>query len=309
MGLLIALLLSLQETRTELQVQKGVLYLRSQHAELEKDREFALWTLATADVRRSDPLVRDLLKDMLARPPETTRSAALQILTLALLDPEQYRDRIAHGAQFLVDNQCADGRWDKGSPVEPPILPAAPPPPPPPKPRDFGGPPVRRPQKVQLLRRREGAREGDAVNSRWAAWGLLEAHNQGLLPPEDLPARAAGAWRTGDADPADVVACLSTHLYFQKKERKSDPDVLKALDRLAIRDRATDAQSLFLLKRAMFLYDSNQLGGREWWPEGVKILTAAQSADGSWKTVEESCWAVQYLHVVRFRWPDLKERR
>ena len=290
------LLLLLQPIDTDPLVRKGTLYLKSRAPDLQKDPEFALWTLVTADVDRTDPVVRDLLQGVLARSPETTRSAALQALALSRLKFEDRRERMAHCAQFLVDTQCADGRWDAGRPVDPPKLPPRPPAPP------------RIRENIPIVRSREGAQEGDEEHSRWAAWGLLACHQDGFTFPAELPQKAAAAWRAGEHDPVDVVACLSTHLYFQKKDWKKDPDVVRALDRLAVRERAGDPRSMFLLKRAMFLYNSATLGGEDWWTPGVRIVAGAQNPDGGWDGVERTCWAVLYLHVVRIRWPEPRPR-
>src|SRR6185295_15857201 len=145
--------------------------------------------------------------------------------------------------------------------------------------------------------------------SRWAAWGLIACHRAGMIPPEGLSEKAAAAWRSGEHDPADIVSALSCHRYLLGKDRKKDPDVLKAVERLADPARRNDPRSLFLLKRAMIQYDLEKLGGREWWPEGVKVLAAAQAPDGSWGGVEETCCAVFFLHVPRLIWPRDPDRR
>src|SRR4051812_1791352 len=177
MGLMLVLLLALQQDPAYGAVRKGIAHLKSEAAAAGEQRDLVLWTLVKVDVSASDPLVVELLRELLAKPLESTRLAALEAMILHELDPGLYRLRIGWCAQFLIDNQAADGRWDAGRAVEPPPLPPQPP------------EPVRKPQdlrefdqpskfrvfpEVLLEKRREGAEKGDAPNSLWAALGLVE---------------------------------------------------------------------------------------------------------------------------------------
>jgi hypothetical protein len=304
MGPAIALLLALQVAPEEAALRKGAQFLRSMAVELGDRNDLLLWTLVSARAPESDPLVQTLLKPLLARPPESTRDAALQAMVLQLLDPVAHRDRLAHCAQFLIDNQAADGRWGPGSPV---ALPQLPPPPPPPKAggaREFSLGPSRVPQKITLARRGDGPKEGDAANSLWATLGLSACLSARITGPREIAERAAAAWRTENADPADMVSGLTFHLYVQGRNFKKDPDILIALHRLADPARPADPRSLAALKRAMLHYDSEKLVGREWWPEGIKILLAAQKDDGSWGSIDDTCAAIRYLHLYRVRLLD-----
>jgi hypothetical protein len=286
-------------------VQKGVQFLKSRASEILKEkspplRELALWVLAQTAVAASDPVLNELLNDVLAHPPETTVSAALQAVALQALDEARYRSRIHHCAQFLVDNQAADGLWGPGESVDAPVPLPPPPPPPAPPVRSFELP-RKRPvlPKVELRRRREGPKEGDLINARWAAWGLLASHQCGLLPPRETSLRAAETWLGDACDPAAAVSCLSIYRYLLGKDWKKDAGALKALDRLAATERPTDPRLLFDLRRAMFHFDSAKLGGREWFPEGMNALLGTQNPEGGWGGIEETCWAVLYLYVVR----------
>jgi len=161
MGPVLALLLVLQQPiATDPLVKKGTDSLKGRPADVQKDPEFALWTFLTTGTAQSDPLVQELLKALLERPPESTRSAALQAMILRELDPVEHRIRIAHCAQLLVDNQCADGRWEKGRAV-PPLDP------PPPKPK-VAHVPGRVLERFEVHRRSEGPKEGETDSSRWA---------------------------------------------------------------------------------------------------------------------------------------------
>jgi hypothetical protein len=286
-------------------VRKGLHFLKCKDREILQGknfqgRELLLWAFAKAEVPASDPLLHEVLNETLSRPPETTASAALQALALDALDPSRHRNRILHCAQFLVDNQAADGRWGIGEPVE---APAPLPPPAPPLQRgvrDFN-PMLQRPvfPKVEIHRRREGPKEGDSENSLWAAWGLLACHRCGLLPPKETAQSAVETWRDGACDPAAALSCLSIYRYFLGKDWKKDPEVLRAIDRLAALERPKDPRPLVLLERAMIHFDSAKLGGREWFPDGVNALLRAQSPEGGWGGLEETCWAILYLHVPK----------
>jgi hypothetical protein len=266
-------------------------------------------TLVDVQVPEGDPVLKVLLSDLLSRPPGSTREAALQAMVLQKLDSVAYRERLAYCAQFLVDNQAADGRWDVGTPVEAPELPPPAPDPPAldPRRRDFG-PPTPKPQKIQILKRRAGSKEGDFVNARWAAWGLLACRYAGLIPPAELSAKAAESWRKPGGDAADVASALGVHLFLQGKDWKRDPGVLESVGLLADRPRPTDPRELQALKIAMTHVHSEKLGGREWWPEGVEVLLGAQAADGSWGGTEETCAALRFLHVWQVRDPDHRRK-
>jgi hypothetical protein len=298
MGLLLAFLLTLHQDPSYEAVRKGIAHLKSKAADAGEQRDTLLYTLAQVGVPESDAVVADLLKGLLPKPPETTRSAALQVLILHRLDPAKFRVRIAHGVQFLLDNQSADGQWDAGTPVEAPLLPPEPMLPKS-QPREFGTP-IRVLSKVRLLKRREGAAKGDAANSLWAGLGLWGGHLSGFVVPPEIAEKAAQAWRSGEFEAADQVSGLAIHLSLGGKKWKQDPDVQKAVERLADPKRPTDARSLATLKRAMMHSDSEKLGGREWWPEGRKILLEAQRPDGSWGSLEDTCAALQYLYVPRY---------
>jgi hypothetical protein len=305
MGPVLAILLTLQTTPVEPLVEKGVRHLKSRFADLSKDPEFSLWTLVTTGSTWSDPVVQGLLEQVLSKPPQNTRSAALQAMTLGALHPVEYRLRIAHCAQFLADNQCDDGQWDAGRPVDPPPLSF----PPERKIPDVGPLPPRPTDQILIRRRAAGPGKGSSVPSRWAAWGLLACTEARFVLLPETWEKAEAAWRTGDHDPADVVSSLSIHLYLQKKNWKKDADVLRAVERLAQRGAPTDPKSLLLLKRAMVHFGSHELGGREWWQDGVRTLAASQSPDGSWGTVEETCGATIFLHTPRRPWMTAPDRK
>jgi hypothetical protein len=306
-SLIAALLLALQAPDPDPAVRKGIEFLKSRTEELGESRDVVLWTFVRAQVPEADPALQRLLKNLLARPLETTRSVALQAMILQELDSDKHRLRIAQCAQFLIDSQGADGQWDAGRAIPLPEIPIAPPELPPLKPqgpagmRNFGGaPPKPKFPKLQLKKQQQGPEKGNPTDSRWALWGLLDAHRAGILPPVEVPARAERAWRDADADAGEQVSGLCIALYLQGKNYKQDRDVLKGLERLADPQRPNDPVSLSLAKVAMIHADTDRLG-QEWWVDRNKTVVATQQGDGSWGSIDDTCAAIRCIHVWRLR--------
>lgn len=293
MGLAVAVLIALQAPAVEPAVEKGTRFLKAHAADL---REPGLWTLVTVGVSENDPLVQRLLQDMLARPLDTTPAVALQAMILRDLDAVRYRNRIAHCAQFLVDNQAADGRWDAGRPVEAPEVPRL---------AEGALPSL---SKVTVAKRSGGRETGDSVHSRWAAWGLLACDGAGFVAPAEVLDKASASWRTGEHDAVDVVTSLSIHLHLRGRDWRKDPDVLKGVERLADPARPSDPASLFLQLRAMRHFGDETPGARGWWAAKARLLLAAQAPDGGWGGVDETCAAVHFLHRLRMK-PMREARR
>jgi len=81
MGLLLALGLLLQSSPSDVAAMKGVSHLRKQAAGFGGSWELALYTLVRCSETETGAVERDLLERMLRKPPESTRSAALQAMT------------------------------------------------------------------------------------------------------------------------------------------------------------------------------------------------------------------------------------
>ncbi len=295
MSLAVLLVLAFQVPPTErdqdLALQKGLKFLKAGISAEDAPsalRELALWALLAAGEDPKTPVMESLLKDVLLRPPESTASAARQAIVLGMLDPETYRARILHCAQFLIDNQAADGLWGAGEPVNPVVE----------TPLDKPPPKRAGPRKTLLRRLREGPKEGDPLNARWAAWGLHAAAGAGVKWPEETSQRALATWRVDGRNPADAVAFLSLwHYYSSGKDWKQHADVKAAVERLAAAERPGDPASWFVLKRTLVLYNSEKLGGWEWWPDGVAALLKSQAPDGGWGGLEPTCWALLMLDI------------
>jgi hypothetical protein len=216
-----------ERKRVDEAIRKGVEHLKnatSQGAEVFRIAncdELILLTLLVSGVGDFDPAVQKYLKSVLVAPLGRTYNVTLQAMALEELDRVRYQDRIAECAQFLVDNQCANGQWTyfgDPSPVslvtETPTAVAT-------SSKEAGAdlfgrrakPGVVR--KLQLKRARSGPAQGDNSNAQYAALGLRACSDAGVAIPVETLQSAAGWWRktqypedagrgvaTGEAGPA-----------------------------------------------------------------------------------------------------------
>src|SRR5262245_27957260 len=79
--------------------------------------DLLLLTFLHAGVPEDDPRVRELLASALAAPLDKTYPVALRAMVLEELDRVRYQSHIARLAQYLVDNQLANGQWGYGTPA------------------------------------------------------------------------------------------------------------------------------------------------------------------------------------------------
>jgi hypothetical protein len=314
-GLMLALLVLAQdatcdpEAEADRAVVRAAALLRSKEPDSDASGEWIAWALLGAGDDRTGPFLRERINRLLQQAPATTRSAALQACILQMMGDAKYRGRLIHCAQFLIDNQCEDGLWDEGRPIEAPPLPAVTPPNPRAELREFGGPPIYR-EKLKIERRGQGAAKGNVVDAYWAMRGLKALDYVGYQLPADVYERAERAWRKESGDAARQLSCLSFHLYKQKKEWKTDPDILKDLERLIAAELPKDPNALSLLKAAMMHFGSETFDGRRlWWQEGARLLIASQAPDGGWGGVEETCAAVDFLYRYRGNSSPLRYER
>jgi hypothetical protein len=102
-------------------IKKGVAYLKSRIGKYgsinrRRSEELILWVFAHSGVPENDPDFENLLKTVTETPLEWTYNVSLQAMILEEIDRVKYQGRIAQCAQFLVDNQCANGQWAYGEP-------------------------------------------------------------------------------------------------------------------------------------------------------------------------------------------------
>src|SRR5262245_51981576 len=96
-------------------IRKGVDYLKTAESIVAwqefggNSDELLLWTLVHADVPTRDPVFQTLLQRILAGELKRTYKVSLQAMILEEIDRVAYQPRIWQCAQFLIDNQCANG--------------------------------------------------------------------------------------------------------------------------------------------------------------------------------------------------------
>jgi hypothetical protein len=299
-----------------------------------KTDELLLWTWLQAGLPENDPEFQSLLKGVLDKKLEKTYHVSLMAMALEDLDRAKYQKRIAQCAQFLLDNQCANGQWHYGEPsifVEEVDVP-------PPQPKSKA---VR---KVVVTRKREGPAAGDNSNSMYAMLGLRACHDAGIVIPRATIEKAAKWWRdaqTRTAPKATLAAaegwCYSRHDhkpygsmtaggvgslvicdYILNMDWKKDANVLAGMEWLSknfsvaynpgpYEHAAMEMNSqhqyyyyMYALERAAILYGVEQIGGNYWFAKGTLALVDAQKEDGSWRSktgdpTADTCFAILFL--------------
>jgi hypothetical protein len=194
-------------------LRKGISFLKnapstgSEELGIPHCDELILLTLLCAKVPETDAALQKYLKNALSAPLAKTYLVSLQAMALEELDRVRYQNRIAECAQFLADNQCANGQWTyAGEPSAVSIVTelgtdvatsggvGSP---------DLfgrrGKPKVIR--RLQIRKTRSGGAQGDNSNAQYAALGLRACAEAGIaVPPETLQI-ASGWWRKSQYSP------------------------------------------------------------------------------------------------------------
>ncbi len=334
------------EAKVDAAIRKGVEWLKQRGDFGDPNdrgctRELALLTLVHAGVTRRDPFFSDQLQKMLPVDPRWTYRTALRAMTLEEVDRVKYQPEIHKCAQFLVDNQRANGQWSYGDPT---TFPQEVPKPPPEVATGGGGvkvydetdaagrrvkPQVRLRVPVKKNKNLDGG--GDNSNSQYAALGLRACHDAGIILPKDVVERAQQWWRSQqhDAEPgagayggagwgyggkardpygsmtAGAVGSLSICDYILGENWKLDKALQKGVawlganfevDKNPKKGAAWHYYYLYGVERAGMLFETENLGKREWYPEGAEFLLGAQKADGSWGGgIIDTCFAILFL--------------
>jgi hypothetical protein len=319
-------------------VRGAMAYLKSKVAVFARDsksEELLLWTWAMGGVPESDPEFQTALKGVLEKKLEKTYNVSLMAMLLEELDRVKYQKRIAQCAQYLLDNQCANGQWSYGDPsifVESVTVP-------PPKPKAKGL------QKVAITRKRDGPPAGDNSNTMYALLGLRACHDAGIVLPPASVELAAKWWRDTQSKLSPVKApavapegwCYSKHEhkpygsmtaggvgslaicdYILGRDPKKDRELLCGMEWLSKNfsvaynpgpyEHANFEENsqhqvyyyLYALERAAILTGSEQIGGYAWYPRTAQSLLDSQRPDGSWKSpsgseLNDTCFAVLTL--------------
>jgi hypothetical protein len=195
-------------------IQRGIEFLKTSdspgHNASKNADELILLTFLHAGAE-GEARFKELFEKMLKAPLEATYSVALQAMVLEEYERVRFQGRIHQCAQFLVDNQCANGQWSYGSPTTYPEAVPVPrgevvtgtPRKPATRPRgviDFEAPePGARPkprvvQHLAVKKNRDGGAAGDNSNSQYAALGIRACHDAGIVFPKDVIEKARKHW-------------------------------------------------------------------------------------------------------------------
>src|SRR5688572_31008222 len=108
------------QKRVNRAIQRGIEYLKTSnspgHNSSRDADELILLTFLHAGAEAT-PRFKTMFDKMLSDPLQDTYCVALQAMVLEEYDRVRYQGRIHQCAQFLVDNQCANGQWTYGSPT------------------------------------------------------------------------------------------------------------------------------------------------------------------------------------------------
>ncbi len=321
-------------------VRKGVTFLKSgkgnpfeahrqgqkppaKNADKLHTTELKLLTYLHAGVPRDDAAFKTLLKKMLSDKLKYTYRVSLQAMVLEDLDPAKYRARILACAQFLVDNQGANGQWGYGEPVPPPkgiATPGAA--------SGSGGGEL---PKIHVKKRRNG-KPNDNSNSQYAALGLRACHDAGIVIPEAVARKAIDWWHKSqhDFDPgtgvyggrgwgykgadsgdprgtmtAGAVGALAIFHYILGEEWDRDPSLRQGISWLTRTFTLKENPGvgsrhhyyfLYGLERAGRLCNIETFGRHHWYAQGATYLLKQQKGNGSWlNSVVDTCFAILFL--------------
>jgi hypothetical protein len=308
-------------------IKKGLAHLKERIGKYgtinrRRSEELILWTFTHGGVAENDPDFDKLLKTVLESPLEWTYNVSLQAMILEELDRVKYQLRIAQCAQFLIDNQCANGQWSYGEPdqfakdvptgaVKKSVASA-------------GGKPAKNPpgtrvkpkvvNTIAIKQMKKGPARGDNSNAQYAALGLRACHDAGIVLPPEVLQLAEQWWREGlggdgwgylskndsgyGSMTAGAVGALTIYLFIQGRPWIKDKDVVTGMDWLANNFTVTKNPKtpeaggqggwqyyyLYALERAGIFFGTETFGAHEWYVEGAKFLLDQQKGDGSWAT-------------------------
>jgi hypothetical protein len=201
-------------------VKKGVEYLKTAPSTggfLKGNcHDLILLTLLHGGMSDKNPVFKKLLDEALAGPLEHTYKVALHAMVLEDLDPGIHQMRIAQCAQFLIDNQAANGQWSYGKPTDLSKLPV-----PDKSVASGGGKDDKKPatkgvvsfgtERVKSIpktwlaiqQQRTTGEGGDNSNSQYASLGLRACHDSKIKIPEGVIHLARKWWVEAQFPPDD----------------------------------------------------------------------------------------------------------
>jgi hypothetical protein len=310
----------IDQARVDDAIRRGITWLRNPPYPADypwSANELILWTYVHAGVPESDPDFQKRLKQMLDAPLDRTYRVALQAMILEELDRVAYQQRIWLCGQFLVDNQCLNGQWLYGTPVElPKGIPT----------------PARAPvasaakldadsrrikpkvvRKMLVRKSRDGPAEGDNSNSQYAALGLRACFDAGILIPEETVHRAMKWWlesqyfderkegeyaakgwsytsaakeaRAAAAMTVGGVSSLTIYDYMLGRDWKKSAAIKGGVNWTAqYFALSSNYYYLYGLERAGILYGTDKFGRHAWYPLGAQWIIDHQDPTGGWIT-------------------------
>jgi hypothetical protein len=300
-----------------------------------KLHELVLLTMVHGGVAEGDPQLQKLLAKVLDEPLAWTYRVSLQAMVLERVDAAKHQRRLARCAQFLVDNQAESGGWGYGKPVEmPPDLEApdrdradvA----------TGGGSAAPRPRKappISIRKRQNGDKSVDNSNSQYAALGMRACAGAGVVFEPRVLKLGRGYWESAQREDggwcykgksgshaehesygsmtAGGMGSLCIYVFLLGERWQNDARVERARRWMTTnftveRNPGTNDHGgkpdymhlyyLYGLERAGILYGTEKFGAHEWYPEGARLLLAAQRGDGSWDgSVRDTCFAILFL--------------
>ena len=296
--------------------------------------ELVFYTMVKGGAARNQPAFANLLDTLLKKELKHTYCVSLLAMALNALDPEVYQRRIAQCAQFLVDNQCKNGQWSYGKPVEMETLTLTPA-----MKTSYSSPApgaisANRPEPakatralkpVMIRQRGNGPADGDNSNSQYATLGLRACIDSGIVIESKVLELAAEWWedaQTKDGgwsyqgekrEPygsmtAGGIGSLSILRHYLRKTLRGEKHVDEGLEWLGRefepgKNPKADAKKehwayyyLYGVERVGSLYATPVLGGHDWYAEGSSWLLSKQKKSGQWGAgISDTCWAILFL--------------
>ncbi|MBI4833447.1 MAG: terpene cyclase/mutase family protein [Planctomycetes bacterium] len=249
-----------------------------------RPEELILYTIVHAGAEEAD--IDKLLEKVLSNELDFTYHVALRAMTLEAIDMVKYQDEIKNCAQFLIDNQCANGQWSygektvlekppekdskaqvTGTPDDSKKKPA-------PKKKGKDGDYADSVKKVAIKQKRKGPPAGDNSNSQYAALGLRACMQSGIIIPDDILKKALQWWRSSQttdggwhyaadgsagqsaygAMTAGGLGCLCIYDFYLKESKDKDKCIPKAVDWLAKNFTVTEHAKYLDTKKHHYYY-------------------------------------------------------
>lgn len=287
--------------------------------------ELVLYTLLHGGLAASDPALAGYLRPVVDREPDRVYNAALGAMALARLDRAGYQWRIAQQAQFLVDNQCENGQWAYGAPVDW-------------DPRVTGDwiaqksglyglkyPPGFRPvpgkassgRKIAIRQRARVTKTGDNSNAQYAALGLRACAEADVQVDPRCIADALRWWESdqnkdgswgysrGEDDAgratmtAGGVGSMVIFRWMLHQPWTGQPPLKRGMEWLEANVKGKlpkwHIYYLYGVERAGMLYGTDLIGTKDWYDDGAAWLIEHQEKNGSWRNVTDTCFAILFL--------------